>query len=190
MFSSKNQQKLMYLLLETIFFSSLVLIAKVRPFTMELWLLPFLILATLRIAITISENEIMEWLRKPFTVTEPDSCGAGDSVNPAGVGWKRAIGGLFACPICTGPGSALVLVGLYILSHDIGMIAILVLGAAGASEFLYYAKENLSWGGRLARVRDGAIEKAQKTDQTLYNDLFEGAKEYLAQPEEIREVSR
>ena len=104
----------------------------------------------------------------------PDSCGAGESVNPKqGDGLRRAIGGLLACPICTGIWAALVFVGLYALNHNIVTVAILVLGAAGASEFIYYAKERYAWSARLARVQNGKPESRSFTDAELA-ELFVG----------------
>jgi len=153
-----KSQKLAYLGLETSFISSIMILGWLRPIqAIELWLLPFLVLAVMRAAVTISENEIMAWLREPFTASMPDSCGAGESVCPAGTGWKRAIGGLLVCPICTGTWTALMLVSLYALSHNIGVIAILVLGAAGGSEMLLSLREDLCWNGRLARVKVGQL---------------------------------
>jgi hypothetical protein len=165
-------RKLSYVLLEITFITSIVVVGVYHPFkSMPWWLLVFLPFATMRMAATISENEVMAWLREPFTVTEPDSCGAGDSVNPKGDGWKRVIGGLLACPICTGTWSAMLLVALYALVHGIGTIVILALGGAGGSEILIGLREFLFWNGRLARVRDGAIESNQKA--SLAVELFE-----------------
>ncbi len=112
-------------------------------------------LAVMRAAVTISENEVMSWLREPFCVTAPDDCGAGDSVNPKP---GSVIGMMISCPICTGTWCALLLVGLYSFVPSAGTAAILVLGAAGGSEWLYYAKERNAWSARLARVQDGQIE--------------------------------
>jgi hypothetical protein len=72
------------------------------------------------------------------------------------------IGALLACPICAGTWCALVIVALYALLPSVGTVAIVVLGAAGASELLYYAKERQSWSARLARTQDGQIERPRR----------------------------
>jgi hypothetical protein len=123
------------------------------------WLIPFLPLAVMRASITVSENEVMSWLRAPFCVTAPDDCGAGLSVSPKP---GSVIGALLACPICAGTWCALVIVALYALLPSVGTVAIVVLGAAGASELLYYAKERQSWSARLARTQDGQIERPRR----------------------------
>jgi hypothetical protein len=87
-----------------------------------------------------------------------------------GDGLRRAIGGLLACPICTGTWSALALVALHMLNHNIGTVAIVVLGMAGVSEFIYYAKERNSWDARLARVHDGRLEGRRFTYGELADD--------------------
>jgi hypothetical protein len=151
-------QKVAYAFLEATFFASIIILTIIAPIkSIELWLLPFLVMAVFRSAITISENEIMGWLREPFTDTLPDSCGAGEAVHPKGKGWKRAIGGLIACPICTGTWTALTLVAAYAVAHNFGVILIVVLGSAGFSEMVISMREFLCWNGRLARVKSGKI---------------------------------
>ncbi len=145
--------------IEVVFVGALVVVAIWQPkLEIPWWLIPFLPLAVMRAAITVSENEVMSWLRAPFCVTAPDDCGAGLSVSPKP---GSVIGALLACPICAGTWCALVLVALYCLLPSVGTVAIVVLGAAGASELLYYTREKLSWEGRLARTRDGQIEHSR-----------------------------
>lgn len=167
--NQKVLQKATYLMLEVVFLSSIVIVAWLRPIShMEWWLLVALFFGVMRMASTISENEIMEWLRQPFTEVVHDSCGAGDSVQPKGEGWKRAIGGLIACPICTSTWSALVLLSIYALLPSVGTMAILVLGAAGAAEILFGAREFLCWGGRKSRVQSGMIcPDTKSTEKSL-----------------------
>ena len=146
--------------IEVVFVASVVVVAICQP-RLELpwWLIPFLPLAVMRASITVSENEVMSWLRAPFCVTAPDDCGAGLSVSPKP---GSVIGALLACPICAGTWCALVLVALYALLPSVGTVAIVVLGAAGASELLYYAKERQSWSARLARAQDGQVERPRR----------------------------
>lgn len=157
-----------YIVLEVIFLASVVAVAILHPLdSMEWWIAAFLPFAVLRMAVTISENEVMSWARKPFCVTAPDSCGAGLSVVAK---HNSTMGELLSCPICSGTWAALVLVALYALVHPVGVMAIVVLGGAGAAEFLYFAKEQHSWQGRLARVRDGLIEDRENCE----DDMFPG----------------
>ena len=182
-------QKVAYLILEMSFLSSIMILGWLRPVqVIELWLLPFLVLAVMRAAVTISENEIMAWLREPFTATVPDSCGAGESVLPKGEGWKRAVGGLIVCPICTGTWTGLMVVSLYAVSHNIGVIAILVLGAAGGSEMLLSLREDLCWNGRLARVQVGRIAPDQQGYSLSNPNYSQSQQEWIMQLE--KEPSR
>jgi hypothetical protein len=146
--------------IEVIFVAAVIIVAVYQPkLEIPWWLIPFLPLAVMRASVTVSENEVMSWLREPFCVTAPDDCGAGLSVTPKP---GSVIGALLACPICSGTWCALVLVALYALLPSVGTVAIVVLGAAGASEFLYYAKERQSWSARLARSQDGQIERPKR----------------------------
>jgi len=149
-------KKLTLFVLEIIFLVSIYILST-HPFTMPLWLVTVTVFATMRMARTISENEIMEGLRAPFTETLPDTCGAGNGVVPKGQGVVRALGGLIACPICTGTWSALFLVAVYTLFPKFGIILIVVLGIAGGSEMLYNIGEWFSWGGRMFRVVCGSV---------------------------------
>jgi hypothetical protein len=155
-----------YVIIEGIFIAALIVVAILRPLdNMEWWVAVFLPFATMRLAITFSENEVMAWLRKPFCDTVEDSCGAGKSVVAK---HDSVLGQLLACPICVGTWCALVLVAVYALAHSVGVLAIVVFGAAGASEFLYFAKEKVSWEGRLARTRDGQIESEHDCDEDMF----------------------
>lgn len=150
----------MHFIIEIVFVIALVAMATAKPIeSIEWYVLVALPFAVLRTAVTISENQVMGWLRRPFCNTSPDSCGAGDSVSPKP---GSVLGELIACPICSGTWGALILVGLYQLWHPVGVTAILALGAAGASEFLYYAKERNAWSARFNRVRDGHLERCDR----------------------------
>lgn len=170
--STKARKRLCMIAIEGVFFGSIVTIAVTNPITdMPWWLLVLLPLAAMRAGVTIAENEVMAWLREPFCITAPDSCGAGDSVSPKP---NSVFGSLLSCPICSGTWSALVLVGLYALLPSVGTLLILVLGTAGGAEFLYYAKENNAWSARYARVRDGRLERPSVP---LFEEVIKGVQE-------------
>jgi hypothetical protein len=160
---------LRYIALEVVFAVSVIVVAVVRPFdTMQWWVVAFLPFAVMRLAVTFSENEVMAWLRKPFCDTVPDSCGAGMSVVAK---HDSVMGALLSCPICTGVWCAMVLVAMYALVPGVGTAAIVIFGAAGGSELLYFAREKLSWEGRYARVKDGEREKRQNCEQEVEGEL-------------------
>lgn len=147
------------LTLEVLFFSLVYLISTqvdLSAIPLHHWVL--LMLAAYRCAHTVSYNEICEWLREPFCKVVTDSCRAGSNVHPRySKGWKSVVGGLLACPICTGQWCALVLFGLYIVWPSFGFTLVAVLAIAGGYELLHYLGELLSWGGRLSRVASGKV---------------------------------
>jgi hypothetical protein len=123
----------------------------------EVFLLGF---ATLRLGRMISYDLIMKPLRSPFTQTVADSTGAGETVEPKGVGAVHALGEMFSCPICTGTWVAALLVyGLY-LCPQVMHVFILVMGVIGIAEGLNALLETLSWLGQLLRKFAGEKEKA------------------------------
>lgn len=123
--------------------------------------LVLLVFATLRMGRMLAFDLIMEPLRAPFTETVPDGTGAGESVDPRGRGFRRALGQLISCPICAGTWSAGALVlGMYAWPGP-ARILVTILGAIGAAEVLNSAIESLSWTGQLARTRTGAAIRAQ-----------------------------
>lgn len=111
-------------------------------------------LGTMRLAQTLSFNEIAEPLRSRFTFVKPDSCGAGDNVEPKP---GSSIGSLLACPICTGTWVALGFMVAYQLDPKLTTLFAYITGIAGASETLHYLTEVLSWWGRAGRVISGSI---------------------------------
>jgi hypothetical protein len=157
----KLERKLSMLSLEVAFLGGVALVAT-QDVTIDLWLYPVLALATFRLARTISFNEIAEVIREPFTEVKQDSCGAGSNVHPRGNGVRRVIGGLLACPICTGTWAALFLVAVYTFFPQVGRVLISVLGIAGASELLHWLAETLEWTGRRNRVQAGKISPDQE----------------------------
>lgn len=155
--SVTSQRKLCFLALEAMFAGAIFLISQRSVADMPTWLLVLLVLATFRMARTISFNEIGEVIRAPFTEIKADSCGAGANVHPREGGFTYVIGSLMACPICSGTWSALVLVGIWSFFPAIGQVLIMVLGVAGGSEMLHWLGEKLEWEGRQARVVSGKI---------------------------------
>lgn len=145
------ERKAAFVMLELVFISVVVFLPKVAPSPLVLVAMAF---ATLRLARTISYNEIFSVWREPFTEVKPDSCGAGDGVCPKGDGWKYVIGSLIACPICSGQWAALILYSLYVL-FPFGATLIYVLAIAGVSELLHWGAEASEWIGRATRVYSG-----------------------------------
>lgn len=154
--SKAAERKLAFILLELLFLADIVLVSThIREIPWSL--APWFVLATLRLAHTVSYNEVMEWLRAPFCEVRKDSCRAGDNVHPKGEGMVRVLGALISCPVCSGQWAALILVNLYLLWQPVGLTLVYVLGFAGAYEVLHYVKEMLEWVGRAARVLSGKI---------------------------------
>ena len=150
------EKKLSMIGLEIAFFSAIYGIS-LMGFNIPTRLIPLFCLAVFRAACTISFNEIMEWLREPFTEVIQDSSGAGADVHPKGEGWRYAIGSLLACPICTGTWCALALIAAYAIYEPLGATMIWVFGLAGAAELIWRIVGFFEWGGRLFRVLSGAI---------------------------------
>lgn len=122
----------------------------VRPFDFVL-----LALSTFRIGRMLAYDQVAQPVREPFTQTEPDASGAGDTVVPDGRGARRALGELFSCPICTGTWVAAILTyGLHLLPGPTRVL-ITMMGAVGAAELLGAGTEAMSWSGAEARVRVG-----------------------------------
>jgi hypothetical protein len=117
-----------------------------RPF--ELVLLGF---ATYRLGRLVSFDKVSEPLRQPFTQTEPDPTGVGETVAPKGTGMRRALGELLSCPICTGTWLAALLVYGLVLLPRVTHAFLVIMGAAGVAELLNAATEALQWTGQLAR---------------------------------------
>jgi len=153
----KIQRKIGFMMLEATFFGVLLVIALLDPPAPPVWMLPLFMLATIRMARTISFNEIGEGLRAPFTEVVPDSCHAGSNVHPKGAGLTYVIGSLMSCPICSGTWSALLLYATWVIWPAFGQTLVIVLALAGASEFLHWTMEVLEWTGRAARCISGLI---------------------------------
>ncbi len=112
-------------------------------------------LSVFRMGRMVSYDTVMEPYRAPFTETIPDDSGAGATVEPTGEGWRRAVGELIACPICTGTWIAAVLVyGMQVLPGPTRAL-MAIMSVIGIGEVLNAATEALSWNAQLARERVG-----------------------------------
>lgn len=121
-----------------------------RPF--DFVLLSF---ATYRMGRLAAYDKVMEPIRRPFTQTTPDSSGAGKTVVPRGTGARRALGGLFSCPICTGTWIAAGLVYGLELAPGPTRLLLSIMSAIGAGELLNAATEALEWTGQAERIEVG-----------------------------------
>jgi len=120
------------------------------------------VLASFRIARTLSYNEIAAPLRAPFVECTLDSCRAGMSLQPKGSGLRHAIGALLVCPICTGTWDALALFIVWSMAPTLGAALLWVLAAAGGSELIHWYAENQEWAGRASRCTAGLISPDEK----------------------------
>jgi hypothetical protein len=154
-------KKLTLIGLEILFFAVIAGVTYVRGLVVPPpWMVVVFMLATLRMAHTISFNEVAEWLREPFCYVKKDSCRAGSDVHARTDrgGFVEAIGGLLSCAsACSATWSALLLYAVWLLSPAFGTTLALVLAFAGGSEVLHYATQCFEWVGRLARVTSGHV---------------------------------
>jgi len=124
--------------------------AAIKPFDYIL-----LGLSVFRMGRMVSYDAVMEPYRAPFTETVPDGTGAGSTVEPKGEGWRRAVGELISCPICSGTWIAAVLVyGMQVLPGSTRAL-MAIMSVIGIGEVLNAATEALSWNAQLARERVG-----------------------------------
>lgn len=122
-----------------------------RPF--DFTLLGF---ATFRLGRLAAYDKVSEPLRRPFTKTEPDPSGAGDTVTPKGVGIRRALGELLSCPICSGTWIAAALVyGLGLMPGPTRAF-LAIMSAIGVAELLNATTEALQWTGEAERKQAGS----------------------------------
>ena len=124
--------------------------ASIKPFDYIL-----LGLSVFRMGRMVSYDTVMEPYRAPFTQTIPDDSGAGATVEAKGEGWRRAIGELISCPICSGTWIAAVLVyGMQVLPGPTRAL-MAIMSVIGIGEVLNAATEALSWNAQLSRERVG-----------------------------------
>ena len=112
-------------------------------------------LSAFRAGHLIAYDKVAEPLRKPFTETQHDPSGAGDTVVPKGSGTQKALGELVACPICVGTWvGAFLTYGLMFIPGPTRVL-LAILSATGVAELLHGLGETLKWNGQLARNRSG-----------------------------------
>ena len=128
----------------------------VEPFDLAL-----LGLSSYRLGRLVSYDLVMQPYRAPFAETVPDPTGAGDTVQPKGSGWRRAVGELICCPICAGTWiSALLTYALEIAPRPT-RVMLTIMSATGLAEMVNALTEWLSWGGQASREQAGSESMAK-----------------------------
>jgi hypothetical protein len=108
--------------------------------------------ATLRAGRLMSYDRVTEPVREPFTETEPDESGAGDTVVPqSGSAIRETLGQLISCPICSGTWAAAVMAYFLRLAPAPGRLFLLIMSASGIAEVLNALVEALDWTGQAER---------------------------------------
>lgn len=119
-----------------------------RPFDLLL-----LGLASFRVGRMVAFEGVAAPIREPFTETQPDGSGAGQTVVAAGSGARRVFGELVSCPICVGTWVAAGLVyGLHLLPRQTRLF-LAIMSTTGVAELCYSLTEALDWNARAARRR-------------------------------------
>jgi hypothetical protein len=117
-----------------------------RPFDLLL-----LGLSSFRMGRMIAFEGVAAPLREPFTDTQLDGSGAGQTVVAAGAGWRRVLGELVSCPICIGTWVAAFLVyGLHLVPRPTRVV-LAIMSTTGVAQIFYSATEALDWSARAAR---------------------------------------
>jgi len=110
-------------------------------------------LASFRIGRMLAYEGVAEPLREPFTQTELDDSGAGQTVVAAGQGVRFALGQLLSCPICIGTWVAAALVyGLQLVPRPT-RILLAIMSTIGVAQLFHSVTEWLDWNARAARHR-------------------------------------
>lgn len=108
-------------------------------------------LSSFRIGRMIAFEGVGAPLREPFTDTQPDGSGAGQTVVASGTGIRRVLGELVSCPICLGTWVAAALVYGLQLSPRPTRLLMAVMSTTGVAELVYSITEALDWTARAAR---------------------------------------
>jgi hypothetical protein len=164
------EQRLTYPVLTSIFLTGFAVFnvltrrkrTELKPFDLAL-----LGLSSYRMGRMVSYDLVMQTLRSPFTETVPDPTGAGDTVEPKGKGWRRAVGDLICCPICAGTWIAAALVYGLELAPRPTRVLISIMGSIGLAELLNALTEALQWGGQHSRELAGehSLARADRAKQ-------------------------
>ena len=155
---AKTQQRATYATLIGVFTTILGVLSfkKGREWRLKPFDLVLLSLSVFRAGHLIAYDKVAEPLRNPFTKTQQDPSGAGDTVVPKGSGAQKALGELLACPICAGTwAAAFFTYGLMLLPGPTRVV-LAILSATGVGELLHSLGETLKWNGQLARNRAGS----------------------------------
>jgi hypothetical protein len=131
------------------------LVHKERDVDLKPFELLVLGLASFRVGRMIAFEGVAAPLREPFTVTQPDPSGVGQTVVAAGEGTRRVFGELVSCPICVGTWVAAGLVyGTHLLPRPTRLF-LSIMATTGVAELCYSLTEVLDWNARAARRRCG-----------------------------------
>ncbi|MBN1992439.1 MAG: DUF1360 domain-containing protein [Anaerolineae bacterium] len=152
------EQHLTYMAITGVFWTIFAVFNLLRKGkTLHLKPFDFVLLAfsALRMGRLIAYDLVTQPYRAPFTETVPDSYGASEIVVPKQSGWRRAVGELVSCPICSGTWAAAALVYALQIAPGPTRIFIAIMGAIGAGEILNALTESLSWGGESSRKQAG-----------------------------------
>ena len=143
---TRSQESVTKLSLASLFIAAFAaFVSRERPTGKHVEVKPFefllLALATFRLGRMTAFDKVAEPLREPFTVTTEDSYGAAETVEPRGRGWRRVVGELLACPVCTGTWIAAGLVyGLHLLPGPTRVFTT-IMATIGATELLQALQE-------------------------------------------------
>ena len=129
------------------------LIPSARTLTPAPYDLLMLGLASFRIGRMLAYEGVAEPLREPFTQTQADESGAGQTVVAAGQGVRFALGQLLSCPICNGTWVAAGLVyGLHLMPRPTRLL-LTIMSTVGVAQLCHSLTEWLDWNARAARHR-------------------------------------
>lgn len=96
-------------------------------------------LATFKLSRLVSKARILRFLRSPFAEPQ-ESADLGEVVErPRGTGWRRAIGELLTCPICSGQWIAAALTYTLVLLPGLGRTVAVLFAAAALADALHVA---------------------------------------------------
>jgi uncharacterized protein DUF1360 len=127
------------------------LIPPTREVTPKPYELALLGLASFRIGRMLAYEGVAEPLREPFTHTQRDDSGAGQTVVASGQGARFALGQLLSCPICNGTWVAAALVyGLHLVPRPTRLL-LAIMSTVGVAQICHSLTEWLEWNARAAR---------------------------------------
>jgi Protein of unknown function (DUF1360) len=129
------------------------LIPSKRELTPRPYELLMLGLASFRIGRMVAYEGVTAPLREPFTRTQLDDSGAGQTVVATGQGARFVLGQLVSCPICIATWVAAGLVyGLQLLPRPTRLL-LAIMSTVGVAQLCHSLTEWLDWNARAARRR-------------------------------------